>query len=180
MSERDKMEAGEWYCCIDPELDALRSAARIAVHEHNTMHPDARGPIGPRLRALLGSAVEAFVEAPIHLAYGFNLHLAKGVYINAGCAILDTGLVRIGARTMLAPNVQIYCAEHHKDRALRSQGLELARPVEIGADVWIGGGAIVLPGVRIGDGAIVGAGSVVTRDVPEGVTVTGVPARLRE
>lgn len=180
MGERQKMEAGDWYCCLDPELDHLREVAREAVHEHNTMPPGQRGAIGPRLKALLGSAGEVFVEAPLHVAYGFNLHLADGVYINAGCAILDTAPVRIGARSMLGPNVQIYCAEHHKDRRLRADGLEVARPVTIGADVWIGGGAIILPGIRIGDGAIVGAGSVVTRDVPEDATVLGAPARVTD
>ncbi|MDW4497993.1 sugar O-acetyltransferase [Sulfitobacter sp. D35] len=134
----------------------------------------------PRLRRLLGSVGEVFVEAPIHVAYGINLHLHDGVYINAGCAILDTAPVEIGARTMLGPNVQIYCAEHHKDRLLRAQGLEKALPVRIGSDVWIGGGAIIMPGVTVADGAIVGAGSVVTRDVPEEATVMGVPARVRQ
>lgn len=98
------------------------------------------------------------------------------MYLNAGCTILDTAPVHIGARTMLGPGVQIYCPQHHKDRAKRIAGLEMAHPVAIGCDVWIGGGAILLPGVRVGDGAIIGAGSVVTRDVPVGATVVGNPA----
>jgi maltose O-acetyltransferase len=130
------------------------------------------------LRALLRAfGTDARIEAPFHCAYGFNLSLGEGVYINAGCTILDTAQVHIGARTMLGPGVHIYCAEHHKDAAKRAAGLEMARPVDIGEDVWIGGGAIVLPGVRIGAGAIIGAGAVVTRDVAGGTTVTGNPAR---
>ena len=178
-SERQKMEAGDWYRCVDPELDALRDAARSAVHEHNTLHPAERGLIGPRLKALLKAADGAMIEAPFHCAYGINISLADGVYINAGCVILDTATVTIGDGTMLGPTVQIYCAEHHKDRALRRQGLEIARPVTIGRDVWIGGGAIILGGVSVGDGAIVGAGAVVKKDVPAGTTVTGNPATVR-
>ncbi|MDR6818053.1 maltose O-acetyltransferase [Neorhizobium sp. 2083] len=177
-SEREKMAAGEWYCCLDPELDALRDTARIAVHSQNTMPPTERGATSPQLRALFGAVSEAFLEAPFHCAYGFNVFLGQGVYLNAGCTILDTAPVRIGARSMLGPGVQLYCADHHRDPVLRAKGLEIARPISIGADVWVGGGAIVLGGVTIGDGAIIGAGSVVTRDVPPGATVVGNPARL--
>lgn len=176
-SERAKMEAGEWYCCIDPELDALRIEARRAVHAHNHMPPDERGAMAPELHALLAMAGDAFIEAPFHCAYGLNISLGPGVYMNAGCVILDTAPVVIGARTMLGPSVQIYCPEHHRDTALRKAGLEIARPVTLGEDVWIGGGAIILGGVSIGDGAIVGAGAVVTRSVAAGATVVGNPAR---
>jgi maltose O-acetyltransferase len=173
-----KMEAGEWYTCLDPELEALRGVAQRAVFEHNTMPPDARGDIGPALRALLRTiGTEARVEAPFHCAYGFNISLGHGAFVNAGCTMLDTAPVHIGNRTLLGPNVQIYCAEHHKDAAKRAAGLEIARPVHIGDDAWIGGGAIILGGVRIGDRAIVGAGAVVTRDVAAGTTVVGNPAR---
>ncbi|EUB98395.1 Maltose O-acetyltransferase [Rhizobium sp. CF080] len=177
-SEREKMAAGEWYCCLDPELEALRDKARSAVHAHNTMPPAERGAMAPALQALLGSAAGAFLEAPFHCAYGFNVFLEQGVYLNAGCTILDTAPVRIGARGMLGPGVQLYCADHHRDPVLRAQGLEVARPINIGADVWIGGGAIILGGIAIGNRAIVGAGSVVTRDVPPGAMVAGNPARL--
>lgn len=177
-SEREKMSAGEWYRCVDPELDAMRDRARAAVHAHNTMAPSMRGAMAPALAALLGGVGEgAFVEAPFHCAYGFNLFLSDHVYLNAGCVFLDTAKVVIGARTMLGPAVQIYCADHHRDPALRAAGLEIARPVMIGEDVWIGGGAIILPGVSVGDRAIVGAGAVVTKDVSAGGRVVGNPAR---
>ncbi|ACP27321.1 putative transferase hexapeptide protein [Sinorhizobium fredii NGR234] len=178
-SERDKMAAGEWYRCLDPELDALRDRARKAVHQHNTLPPDERGAIAPALKALFAAvAADCFVEAPFHCAYGMNITLGAGVYLNAGCTILDCAPVVIGDGSMLGPGVHIYCAEHHKDVALRRAGLEIDRPVTIGKDVWIGGGAIILPGVTIGDGAIVGAGAVVTKDVAAGVTVVGNPARV--
>ena len=152
--------------------------ARGAVHEHNKMRPDRRGAMAPTLGRLFGEVgADVFLEAPFHCAYGFNIHFGEGVYLNAGCVILDSARVRIGKATMLGPHVQIYCAEHHKDAAQRSEGLEIARPVEIGANVWIGGGAILLGGIRIADGAIVGAGAVATGDVAPGTTVAGNPAR---
>jgi maltose O-acetyltransferase len=178
ISERAKMAAGEWYTCIDPELEALRAAAHDALHEHNSMRPGERRNMGPALRLLLAQVGDNVrIEAPFYCAYGINIELGDNVFLNAGCTILDTARVRIGSSALLGPNVQIYCAEHHKDAALRSAGLEIARPVEIGEHVWIGGGAIILAGVSIGDGAIVGAGSAVTRDVPAGATVVGNPAR---
>lgn len=137
-----------------------------------------RGPVGAALADLfthLGADVR--IEAPFHCAYGGNIHLGDHVYLNSGCVILDTTAVRIGVRSTLGPQVQIYCPNHHPERAGRRAGLERAQPVTIGEDVWIGGGAIILPGWCIGDGAIVGAGAVVTRDVPEGATVVGNPAR---
>jgi maltose O-acetyltransferase len=177
-TEREKMAAGAWYRCLDPELERLRARARDAVHEHNTMPPDARGAMAPKLQALFAEVgADVFIEAPFHCAYGFNIRLGDRIYLNAGCAILDTASVRIGSGTLLGPQVQIYCAEHHKDTARRREGLEIARPVEIGANAWIGGGAILLAGIRIGAGAIIGAGAVVTRDVAPGTTIVGNPAR---
>ena len=178
-SERQKMQAGEWYSCLDAELSQMQARARVAEHQHNTMPPDQRGSIGPLLRALMADVAEsAWIEAPFHCPYGVNISLGDKVYLNAGCCILDTAPVTIGASTMLGPAVQIYCAEHHQDPVKRAAGLEIARPVTIGSRVWIGGGAIILAGVSIGDDAIVGAGSVVTRDVPAGATVVGNPARV--
>ncbi|QGX98946.1 sugar O-acetyltransferase [Roseovarius faecimaris] len=179
MTEKEKMLAGEWYRCQDPELEAMQARARAAVHAHNHMAPDRRGGIAPDLRALMAQVGrEVYIEAPFHCAYGVHISLGDHVYMNAGCTILDTAPVTIGAQSMLGPGVQLYCPQHHKDRVKRSAGLEQARPITIGREVWIGGGAIILSGVRIGDGAIVGAGAVVTRDVPAEATVVGNPARL--
>lgn len=177
-TERQKMQAGDWYTCIDDELEALRVKARSAVHEHNTLPPESRGAIGPKLRQLIDAKGSAIIEAPFHCAYGMNITLAEDVFLNAGCTILDTASVTIGAQSALGPNVQIYCAEHHQDPVKRCvEGLEIARPVKIGKQVWIGGSAIILAGVSIGDGAVIGAGSVITRDVEAGQIVVGNPAR---
>ncbi|MDV7143797.1 sugar O-acetyltransferase [Tropicimonas sp. TH_r6] len=176
-TERQKMAAGEWYTCLDAELDDLRATARSAVHEHNSLPPEERGAIGPKLARLL-TAKDAMIEAPFHCAYGINIVLGDQVYLNAGCTILDCATVTIGEQSALGPNVQIYCAEHHQDPVKRTvDGLEIAHPVHIGKRVWIGGGAIILAGLTIGDGAVVGAGSVVTRDVPPETVVVGNPAR---
>ncbi len=178
-SERDKMEAGDWYSCIDPELDALRQQAAEAVFLHNSMQPAARGNLGPKLQQLFAEAgSDCRIEAPFHCPYGINISLGANVFLNAGCVILDTAPVHIGDDTMLGPAVQIYCAEHHRDADKRKAGLEIARPVTIGQNVWIGGAAVILAGVTIGDHAIVGAGSVVTRDVAADTIVVGNPARV--
>jgi len=179
VSEREKMDAGEWYCCIDPELEGLRLQARKAVHLHNTLPPEERGKIGSALVGIMAEvARDAIIEMSFHCIYGMNISLGEGVYINAGCSILDTARVTIGNSTMLGPAVQIYCVEHHLDADKRKAGLEISRPVIIGKNVWIGGGAIILSGVCIGDNAVVGAGAVVTKDVAANTIVIGNPARV--
>ncbi|MGC8201848.1 sugar O-acetyltransferase [Aliiroseovarius sp. PTFE2010] len=175
-----RMRAGDWYSCLGAELDDLRAEARAACFEHGQMHPDDRTPLGmaPRLRALLGHVGrDVLIENGFHCSYGFNTHLADDVFLNARCVVLDGAPVRIGARSMMGPGVQIITADHHRDPAKRAKGIERALPVTIGADVWLAAGVIVLPGVTIGDGAIVGAGAVVNRDIPAQCRVAGVPAR---
>ncbi|MFK7878231.1 sugar O-acetyltransferase [Roseobacter sp.] len=177
-SALELMLSGNWYDALVPELDHLRAIARRAVHAHNVCPPDSRGPIAPELRALFKSVgAECTIEAPFHASYGCNIVLGDQVYFNAGVTILDSARVTIGPRCMLGPNVQIYCADHHRDTSKRRAGIERALPVRLEADVWIGGGAIIMPGVNIGSGAIVGAGSVVTKNVPTGARVAGNPAR---
>ncbi|MBC58392.1 MAG: maltose acetyltransferase [Confluentimicrobium sp.] len=175
---RRDMSTGVWYSCLSDELEAMRRTARRACHEHNTMDPDARGACAPYLAALCADiAPDAFIEAPFHCSYGVNLHVGAAAYLNAGCVVLDSAPVRIGAYSMLGPGVHIYCADHHRDVSQRRAGVERALPVTIGTDVWIGGGAILLPGARIGDGAIVAAGAVVRGTVSAGSRVAGIPAR---
>ena len=117
------------------------------------------------------------IRAPIFVDYGYNIFVGDGVFLNYGCVLLDVCPIRIGDGTQIGPGVQVYAADHPRDAEGRASGLEMGRPVTIGGNVWIGGHAIILPGVTVGDDAIVGAGSVVTRDVAPGTSVAGNPAR---
>jgi maltose O-acetyltransferase len=121
----------------------------------------------------------AIIRPPFHCDNGRNIHLGNGVFLNYNCVILDVEPVSIGAHTAIGPGVQLLTSDHPRDPALRRQQLRFGRAISIGENVWIGGGAIVLPGIAIGNDAIVGAGSIVTRDVPSGVTVVGNPARAK-
>ncbi|WP_237267436.1 sugar O-acetyltransferase [Sulfitobacter alexandrii] len=177
-TQRERMAAAAWYSCLDPELETLRGRARRAIHAHNRQPPAEPATMSAPLRALFAACgPDCLVEAPFHASYGCHIHLGARVYINANCVILDSARVEIGDGTMIGTGAQIICAQHHKDPAERARGMEIALPVTIGSDVWIGAGAIVMPGVTLGRGAIVGAGAVVTRDVAEGQTVVGAPAR---
>jgi maltose O-acetyltransferase len=120
----------------------------------------------------------AIVRSPVYVDYGFNIRLGDHAFLNFGCVLLDVAVIEIGDQTQIGPNVQILTADHPRDPRERETGLERGIPVKIGRNVWIGGGAIILPGVTVGDDAIIGAGAVVTRDVPNGATVAGNPARL--
>lgn len=117
------------------------------------------------------------IRPPFHCDFGFNISIDTGVFLNFNCIILDIVAVTIGDSTQIGPSVQILTADHPRDAALRKTGAEFGKPIVTGKNVWIGGGAVILPGVTVGDDAIIGAGSVVTRDVLNGTTVIGNPAR---
>jgi maltose O-acetyltransferase len=118
------------------------------------------------------------IEPPFQCEYGCNISLGEQVFFNFNCVVLDVAPVRIGARVLIGPGVQIYTATHPLSAEQRKAGLEAGRRIDIGDDVWIGGGAILCPGVRIGSGSVIGAGSVVTRDLPHGVLAAGNPCRV--
>lgn len=177
MTEYQKMISSQPYNCMAPELDALRRETARLYRRFNQAEDEAEQ------RALLADLVgelaeNAFICPPLYCTYGRHIHLGKGSYINMGATLLDNAPIRIGANVMIGPNVQIYTAAHALDADERIQGVETALPVTIEDRVWIGGGAILLPGVTLGREAIVGAGSVVTRDVPPGARVVGNPARV--
>lgn len=175
-SETDKMLAGELYQPNDPDLVAARARAARLMHALNgSADEGARDAV---LRELLGAVGEgAVVRSPFWCDYGSHIRLGQGVFLNFGCVLLDVAAIEIGDGTQIGPAVQIYAADHPRDPQVRRAGLENGKPVRIGRNVWIGGGAIVLPGVTVGDDAILGAGCVVTRDVAPGTTVAGNPAR---
>lgn len=179
-SEKEKMLAGDLYDASAPEIQADQAAAKEWMVRYNAA---LALPAGERRKLLLErfAAVGdgAVIRPPFHCDYGYNISLGAGVFLNFNCVILDVVAVIIGDRTQIGPGVQILTADHPRDLATRETGLEFGRPIHIGRNVWIGGGALILPGVTIGDDAIVGAGSVVTRDVPAGATVMGNPARVR-
>lgn len=177
-SEKEKMLAGDLYRADDPELVAGQRRAQRLLHAYNATVIDETARRMEILRDLLGGiGVDAVVRPPFYCDYGYNIRLGSGVFLNFGCVLLDVAEIVIGNGCQIGPAVQIYAADHPRDPALRRAGLENGKPVRIGGNVWIGGGAIILPGITIGEDAVIGAGSVVTRDVPPGATVMGNPAR---
>jgi len=179
LSEREKALAGLPYTIMDPELKALRQQAHRLIYTYNRSEPMEDDPPSPLLAELFGAiGRDVFIEVPFHCPYGANIHLGDGVYMNSGCVILDCARVEIGDKTLLGPAVQIYTAIHPLDPEERATFLETSKPVILGRNVWIGGGAIVLPGVTIGDNAVIGAGSVVTKDVPANCVAVGNPAKV--
>ena len=176
-SEKQKMLAGELYR-PDEELGAEQAAAKAWMVRYNAA---LAAPVSERHALLcerLGHVGKgAVIRPPFHCDYGYNISLGDGVFLNFNCVILDVVEVSIGEGAQIGPAVQIYAADHPREPAQRRAGLEFGRSVRIGRNVWIGGGAIILPGVTVGDDAVVGAGSVVTKSVPAGATVRGSPAR---
>jgi maltose O-acetyltransferase len=178
MTHKERMLAGQLYVADDPELVANAARAAGWLDRYNRASTATAVERHALLVEGLGHAGRgATVRPPFYCDYGFNIHLDDGVFLNFGCTVLDVVPVRIGAGTQIGPGVQILTADHPRDPDQRGQMLEFGRSVTIGRNVWIGGGALILPGITVGDNAIVGAGSVVTRDVPTGATVAGNPAR---
>jgi maltose O-acetyltransferase len=175
-SEKDKMLARELYRASDPEIQRELAATAGWLARYNVSLPLQRRSLLIERFASVGEDVE--LRPPFFCDCGFNISIGSGVFLNFNCVILDVVAVTIGDRSQIGPGVHIYAADHPRDSKLRSAGLELGRPVVIGQNVWIGGNAVILPGVTVGDDAIVGAGAVVTRDVPDNVTVAGNPARI--
>ena len=177
-TEREKMLAGELYDPLDPELVAARERARDLCWDLNATREaddETRRRILHELCALGGDSV--WMQPPFYCDYGSHIELGERVFFNFNCVVLDVCSVRVGSFTLFGPAVQIYTAMHPLDAELRRRE-EYGKPVEIGSDVWIGGGAIILPGVRIGSRTVIGAGSVVTRDVPGDVFAAGNPCRV--
>jgi maltose O-acetyltransferase len=176
--ERQKMLAGELYDPFDPELVAGRERARNLSRALNDTRESQEAERRRILQELFGTGGDsAWIQPPFHCDYGSNIHLGKRVFFNFNCVVLDVCEVRIGDYTLFGPGAQILTPLHPFDAALRRER-EFGKPVAIGADVWVGGGALILAGVHIGSRAVIGAGSVVTRDIPEGVFAAGNPCRV--
>jgi len=177
-TERDKMLAGELYDALDPDLVRDRDRARDLCQILNATREsdrDLRRQIYLQLFGKGGDTV--WMQPPFFCDYGSNIELGERVFFNFNCVVLDVCPVKIGDYTLFGPSVQILTPMHPLEAGLRRKQ-EYAKPIEIGSDVWVGGGALILPGVRIGSKAVIGAGSVVTRDVPNGVFAAGNPCRV--
>lgn len=178
-SEKQKMLEGELYDPLDPELCAERRRARLLIKALNDTPDDAEAERARLIRELVPHAGAGFwLQPPFYCDYGSNITLGERVFFNFNCVILDVAPVRIGSRVLFGPAVQVYAATHPLNAAERSSGLEAGKPVDIGDDVWIGGAAVVCPGVTIGARTVIGAGSVVTKDIPPDVFAAGNPCRV--
>ncbi|KAE9986149.1 hypothetical protein EG328_006411 [Venturia inaequalis] len=193
-----KMQAGELYHAFTPDLVAERQRCGIACERFNAAGKVSRRRNVELWRDIVGDTRplppqnpdqeaddalfedDPWVEAPLQIDYGTNVKVGQGVFLNFNCCILDTCEVKIGARTLVGPNVSFYSGTHPLDPLLRNgtKGPELGKPISVGEDCWIGGNVQVLPGVKLGRGVVVGAGSVVTKDVPDFWIVAGNPAKL--
>jgi maltose O-acetyltransferase len=177
-AEREKMLAGEMYDPLDPELVAARTRARDLCQALNATRDAEESERRRILRDLFAKGGESvWMQPPFFCDYGSNIELGERVFFNFNCVVLDVCRVRIGAFTLFGPAVQIYTAMHPFNAEQRRRE-EYGKAIDIGSDVWVGGGANILAGVRIGSRAVIGAGSVVTRDVPEGVLAAGNPCRV--
>jgi maltose O-acetyltransferase len=177
-SQRERMLAGDLYIADDPELAAAALRARRLEDRFNRSAPDDADGRRAILAELLGAFGEGSeIRPPFHCDYGSHIHIGAGVFANVGLVALDVAAITIGDDVQIGPNVQLLTPTHPLDAALRRAKWEAGEPIAIGANAWLGGGAIVLPGVSIGESSIVGAGAVVTRDVEPNVLVAGNPAR---
>lgn len=176
---RERMLAGKPYKAKDEELGRMHAKALKAMHTFNNSSPDERTKRMSLLNELFGTlGKNSEVNPPFYCDYGVHIYAGDQFFANYDCVILDCNEVRIGNRVFLGPKVQIYTATHPLNPAERREEWELAHPVTIEDDVWIGGGAIICPGVHIGAGTTIGAGSIVTRDIPANVLAAGNPCRV--
>jgi maltose O-acetyltransferase len=177
-SEREKMIAGELYEALDPELVASRDRARNLCQTLNATREAEQDLRRDLLRQLFGKGGETvWMQPPFFCDYGWNIELGERVFFNFNCIVLDVCPVKIGDYTLFGPGVQILTPMHPLDPELRRKQ-EYGKPIEIGSDVWVGAGALILPGVRIGSKAVIGAGSVVTRNIPDEIFAAGNPCRV--
>lgn len=179
MNQRERMEKGLPYKAWLDGLEEERAACKKALYQFNMLPPDEHGRGVLLLKMLLGKTGESIhINAPFHCDYGWNIEVGENFYANYNLTILDVGKVTIGDNVLLAPNVSLYTAGHPIHPDSRNSGYEYGIPITIGDNVWIGGNVVVLPGVTNGSNSVIGAGSVVSRDVPEWVVAAGNPCRV--
>ena len=173
------MLSGELYNALDKQLTEERVKTRLLLKELNDSREDQLEQRESILKKLLPNAgTGLWLQPPFYCDYGANITLGENVFFNFNCVLLDVAEITVGSRTVFGPNVQIYTAAHPVNYLERSSGLEYGKSIAIGEDVWIGGSAVICPGVKIGNRSIVGAGSVVTKDIPDDVIAVGNPCRV--
>lgn len=180
LTEKEKCRRGELYDAnYDAELIRERQICKDILYEYNRLPPSEIGRREAVLRKLFGKTGESFlIEQPFYCDYGYNVEIGEKFYANMNCVILDEAKVTFGDNVFVAPNCGFYTAGHPFDVEQRNRGLEYARPITIGNNVWIGAHVCVLPGVTIGDNCVIGAGSVVNRNIPAGTLAAGNPCRV--
>ncbi len=179
MTEKEKMLQGQLYNPLDKELVSARISSRLLQQQLNSCDADNGKELKRLVKELIpNQGKSCFLQPPFYCDYGTNIFLGKRVFFNFNCVVLDVTPVTIGDRTMFGPNVQIYTATHPLEATPRGSGTEFGKPITIGKDVWIGGGAIICPGVHIGDRTVIGAGSIVTKDIPSDVFAAGNPCKV--
>ena len=180
MTEKEKAHSGRLYDAnYDEELCRERKACQMLCYEYNKLPPDALREREALIRKIFRKTGERFlIEQPFKCDYGYNIEIGENFYANYGCIILDGVKVSFGDNVFIAPNCGFHTAGHALDVEQRNMGLEYAYPISVGNNVWIGAQTVVLPGVTIGDGTVIGAGSVVNRDIPPGVVAAGNPCRV--
>jgi len=178
-TEKEKMLSGDLYNALDPQLSEERMKARLLIKKLNDSREDEEINRESIIKELIpNSGDNLWLQPPFYCDYGTNIIVGNGVFFNFNCVVLDVAHVTIGNRTKLGPNVQLYTATHPIDYQERAKGLELGKAITIGEDVWIGGSAIILPGVTVGDRTVIGSGSVITKDIPPDVIAAGNPCKV--
>lgn len=179
MTEKEKMLAGELYDSSEKTLAKERTYAKTLCEELNRTPVTEGAKREELIKKLLGKTGEnAYIESNVWFDYGYNTEVGENFYCNHDCVFLDCNKITFGDNVFIAPQCGFYTAGHPLDAKTRSAGLEFAKPVTVGNDVWIGGGVKILPGVTIGNNCVIGAGSIVTKDIPANSVAAGNPARV--
>ena len=178
MTEKVKMLNGDLYSPGDETLCKERMNCKKLCHEYNHLQPDDMYSRAQLIKNLLGSTKNSFyIEQPFYCDYGYNIEIGENFYSNHNLIILDCAKVKFGDNVFIGPNCGFYTAEHPIDCQTRSTGLEFAKPITVGNNVWFGGGVNVVSGVTIGNNVVIAAGAVITKDIPDNCVVAGVPAK---
>lgn len=178
MTEKEKMIKGLQYNPVNPRLVLDQARASRICTKYNKKAFNDLNMRSRRLRKLINTKGNFWIKPPFYCDYGYNIYIGKNVMLNYGCVILDVCPVSIGDHTLIGPGTHIYTACHSMDAKERKNYLEFGKPVKIGENVWIGGKCVILPGVTIGDNTIIGAGSIVTKDIPANVVAFGNPCKV--